>query len=182
MAQPRRRYEGCLASRLQPEDYEHCLDNYDDPKFENLSLVPSSLKQRVHDRGNEQIKDLLAPSLTRKGKTTSDLPAGYRQYISKHPDEFKNYFEQRRHELGLLKAVLRNLSNEDKRRLQEYYAEHKTIEPEKFSEIIRTLPNGSKRQREMTIGGSSKGRFDLDERAFLYDSDQRDQSLADMFN
>jgi LPS O-antigen subunit length determinant protein (WzzB/FepE family) len=28
MTQPRQRYKGCLAARLQPIDYEHCLDNY----------------------------------------------------------------------------------------------------------------------------------------------------------
>jgi hypothetical protein len=34
MTQPTQRYKGCLASRLQPADYEHCLDNYDDEQFQ----------------------------------------------------------------------------------------------------------------------------------------------------
>jgi hypothetical protein len=104
----------------------------------------------------------------------SGIPAGYRDYISKNPEKFKDYFEQRRHELGLMKSVMKSLSNEDKRRLQEYYDTHKRIEPEKFSEIIASLQSNSaasKRQRP-TVGG--KGRFDLEQRARndeeLYDS------------
>jgi hypothetical protein len=33
MTQPTQRYKGCLASRLQPADYEHCLDNFDDEQL-----------------------------------------------------------------------------------------------------------------------------------------------------
>jgi hypothetical protein len=51
MTQPTQRYKGCLASRLQPADYEHCLDNYDDEQFQNIGLVPTALKQQVYDKG-----------------------------------------------------------------------------------------------------------------------------------
>jgi hypothetical protein len=70
----------------------------------------------VYDRGDVTTRGILQETLSRKTGTISDIPSGYRQYINKHPDEFKDYFEQRRHEFGLLKAVLRNLSNDDKRR------------------------------------------------------------------
>jgi hypothetical protein len=68
--------------------------------------------------------DAHAITQDRRAQSATFPPSGYRQYINKHPDEFKDYFEQRRHEFGLLKAVLRNLSNDDKRRLQAYYNEH----------------------------------------------------------
>jgi hypothetical protein len=125
MTAPRRRYQGCLATRLKPADYENCLDNYDNEEFDSIGLVPSrALQQRVYDRGDVTTRGILQETLSRKTGTISDIPSGYRQYINKHPDEFKDYFEQRRHEFGLLKAVLRNLSNDDKRRLQAYYNEH----------------------------------------------------------
>jgi hypothetical protein len=44
MTQPTQRYKGCLASRLQPADYDHCLDNYDE-HFQNIGLVLTALKQ-----------------------------------------------------------------------------------------------------------------------------------------
>ena len=188
MAEPRRRYQGCLATRLQPEDYQHCLDNYDDEEFESMSLVPAALKQRVHDRGNMQTQGILRPSLTRRGAPTSELPAGYRNYISNHPDEFKNYYEQRRHELGLMKAVLRNMSSDDKQRLQDYYRENKKIEPDKFSDIIRTLPSRAtspKRQRLPHVPDTVKGgsRFDLGAKVDLYNGgggDSGDASIIDV--
>jgi hypothetical protein len=37
---------------LQPADYDHCLDNYDDEQFQNIGLVPTALKQRVYDKGD----------------------------------------------------------------------------------------------------------------------------------
>jgi hypothetical protein len=115
MTQPRRRYQGCLATRLKPQDYEHCLDNYDDEQYDNMGLVPAALKQRVYDKGDVATRGILEQTLSRKGNVLSGIPAGYRNYISKNPDQFKNYFEQRRHELGLMKSVMNNLSNEDKR-------------------------------------------------------------------
>jgi hypothetical protein len=180
MAQPRRRYQGCLATRLKPQDYEHCLDNYDDEQYANMGLVPAALKQRVYDKGDVATRGILEQTLSRKGNIMSGIPAGYRNYISKNPDQFKDYFEQRRHELGLMKSVMNSLSNEDKRKLQQYYATNKKIEPEKFSEIIRGLSatsTPSKRPRPPTKGGS---RFDLERRFSDTDFDDTGSQLASM--
>jgi hypothetical protein len=118
--------------------------------------------------------------LTRKTGTLSDIPSGYRQWISKNPDKFKDYFEQRRHEVGLLKSVLRNLSNEDKRKLQTYYDHHKTIEPEKFSDIIASFreTESPKRRRPVDKKG---GRFNLEDRIDNLDSLQ-DLSISDVLD
>jgi hypothetical protein len=90
MTQPTQRYKGCLASRLQPADYEHCLDNYDDEQFQNIGLVPTALKQRVYDKGDIATRGILQETLTRKTNTISDIPSGYRQFISKNPDKVKD--------------------------------------------------------------------------------------------
>jgi hypothetical protein len=133
VTQPTQRYKGCLASRLQPADYDHCLDNYDDEQFQNIGLVPTALKQRVYDKGGIVTRGILKETLTRKTNTISDIP------FRRTRTQFKDYFEQKRHELGLLKSVLRNLSSDDKRKLQAYYIQNKTIEPKKFSDIIASF-------------------------------------------
>jgi hypothetical protein len=95
MTQPMQRYKGCLASILQPADYKHCLVNYDDEQFQ---IELTALKQRVYDTGDIATRGILQETLTRKTNTISDIPSGYRQFISKNPDKFKDYFEQKRHE------------------------------------------------------------------------------------
>ena len=42
LTQPRRRYIGCLATKLDPEDYRDCYTAYD-PKYDNIKLVPQGL-------------------------------------------------------------------------------------------------------------------------------------------
>jgi hypothetical protein len=184
MNAPRARYKGCLATRLQPTDYEYCLNNYDDEQYDRIGMVPNSLKQRVYDNGDVATRGILKETLTRKTGTLSDIPNGYRSYISKNPDKFKDYFESRRHELGLLRSVLRNLSSDDKRKLQAYYQQHKTIEPEKFSEIIAsfrdTVTGSPKRRREETVGNKKGGRFNLEERVNNQDSFYDGASLLDL--
>jgi hypothetical protein len=185
MTQPTQRYKGCLASRLQPADYEHCLDNYDDEQFQNIGLVPTALKQRVYDKGDIATRGILQETLTRKTNTISDIPSGYRQFISKNPDKFKDYFEQKRHELGLLKSVLRNLSSDDKRKLQAYYIQNKTIEPEKFSDIIASFHADASAKRPRAEEPVKKGgRFNLEDRLYNQDSfyDGADSSVDDVLD
>jgi hypothetical protein len=92
MTQPTQRYKGCLASILQPADYKHCLVNYDDEQFQNIGLVPTALKQRVYDKGDIATRCILTETLTRKTNTISDIPSGYRQFISKNPDTVQRLF------------------------------------------------------------------------------------------
>jgi hypothetical protein len=166
MTEPRRRYQGCLATRLKPTDYEHCLDNFDSDEYDGIKLIPSSLTQRVYDNGNNATRNVLEQKITGKTNTFSDLPNGLRSYISKNPDEFKDYYEQRRHEVGLLRAVLRNLSNDDKQKLQNHYREHGKLEPEKFSDIIASQSSSSSKRPRSTLktGGATESRFRLENR------------------
>ena len=64
MSTPRRQFQGCLATRLQPADYEHCLDNYNNEEFEKLKLVPTRLKERVYENGDPTIKVMSARSFS----------------------------------------------------------------------------------------------------------------------
>lgn len=183
MTAPRRRFEGCLATRLKPTDYEHCLDNFDNEEFDNIKMVPSSLKQRVYEQGDQATKGILQQTVTKKTNTFSDLPSGLRSYISNHPDEFKDYYEQRRHEVGLMKAVLKNLSKADKQNLQAYYREHGKIEPDTVNAIISSSSSSESPQKrpraQQPISKTGGSRFDLLKR--IADSEENDlvSSFAD---
>jgi hypothetical protein len=191
MAEPRRRYQGCLATKLKPTDYEDCLDTFDDDAYDNIALVPPSLAQRVYDKGNTATRNILEQKITRNTGTFSDLPNGLRSYISKNPDQFKDYYEQRRHEVGLLKAVLRNLSHDDKQKLQTYYRQHGKLEPEKFSDIIATQSSSSPSKRprlaldQVKRGGTSRFRLEnkIDTSGEFFDDDSLmgDLSIDDAF-
>jgi hypothetical protein len=159
---------------------------HDDEQFQNIGLVPTALKQRVYDKGDIATRGLLQETLTRKINTISDIPSGYRQFISKNPDKFKDYFEQKRHELGLLKSVLHNLSSDDKRKMQAYYIQNKTIEPEKFSDIIASFhADASLAKRPRAEQPVKKGgRFNLEDRLYNQDTfyDGTDSSVDDVLD
>jgi hypothetical protein len=195
MTEPRRRFQGCLAAQLKPAQYGHCLDNFDDERYDNIGLVPSSLTQRVYDKGDSATRNVLEQKITSKSGNFSDLPAGMRSYISKNPDQFKDYYETRRHEVGLLKAVLRNLSNDDKQKLQTYYRQHGKLEPENFSNIIATQSSSSSKRPRSALeqpkkGGGNTSRFRLENKIDTSDNffgdddllgvDLYDQSIDDI--
>lgn len=146
MKEPRNRFLGCLATKLDTTDYQTCLDTYDNPDYARVKMVPSALKERVYETGDADIRRVLAPSVV--GKKFTDLPSGLRSYIVAHPQEFKNYFQERRMELGMLKAVLRNLTNEQKETLRRHYQASRTLTADDFSRVL----GGPTRQKRRTAG------------------------------
>ncbi len=47
MAQPRKGFMGCVATKVDPKVFRECADSYDRPEYQNIALVPSAaLKQR----------------------------------------------------------------------------------------------------------------------------------------
>ena len=64
MSQPRSRFKGCLATKIDPDDYRVCLNDYDDPKYDNMKLVPSGLKKHVFNTTqDEQLREALRPTV-----------------------------------------------------------------------------------------------------------------------
>jgi hypothetical protein len=148
---------GAMAS--SQETYETCLFDYDDEKYDNISLVPSKLRQRVYETGNAETQSILGLSV--RGKSFSDLPSGMKGYISQHPVHFRQYYQTRHHEVGLMKSVLANLSPQEKRKLKEYYREqHKKVDSTTLKSILgleqtpSVSSSSSKRSRK---GGCDKG-------------------------
>ncbi len=46
MAKPRKQFMGCVAAHVDPKVFTECAETYDNPQYQNLSLVPSAaLKQ-----------------------------------------------------------------------------------------------------------------------------------------
>jgi hypothetical protein len=133
MRQPRKRMLGCLATRIQPEDYTHCLDNYNDDRYDRIAIIPTGLRRRVIDNTEDpQLKSLLVS----KSTTFTDLPTGLRTYMKRNPTEFKNYYNERRHELALIKAVMKNLAPHEKDALKRHYEEQKSLSFEDFQDVI----------------------------------------------
>jgi hypothetical protein len=157
MQQPRERYKGCLASKIPLETYETCLFDYDDEKFDNLSLVPSKLKQRVYETGNAETQSILGPVI--RGKSFSDLPSGMKKFINNNPDQFRHYYQTRHHEVGLMKSVLANLTPQEKRKLKEYYREHKKVDAATLKSILglEQAPSVSSKRSRSVKGGCDKG-------------------------
>ena len=135
MTEPTRRFKGCLATKIQPEDYQACLETYDDERYDNIHLVPSGLKKRVH--GNTQDKTLKAAlGRTIDNAKFSDLPMGFRHYMKMYPLEFKNYFDERKNELAFLKSLVRNLNPQEKDALRDHFTEKKTMSFEDFQSVV----------------------------------------------
>lgn len=159
MIEPRRRYVGCLATKLKPEDYRDCLDNYDSSEFDTVKLIPSALKQRVfQNTRNDKLKAALAPSIN--NTKFSDIPSGLRHYINSNPGQFQKYYEERRQEMNLIKAVLNNLSGEEKASLSAYYAQNKSLPRAEFAKLFN--PENVRERKRVRgkgvrggIGGSS---------------------------
>ena len=100
MVQPRRRYQGCLATKIQPEDYRSCLDEYNDPKFDNIQLVPNALKKHVYETTQDgKLREALAPTIQNPKNSFADLPSGLKSYIKHNPSEFASYVNERKDEL-----------------------------------------------------------------------------------
>ena len=169
MNKPRRQFQGCLATKVSPEGYQDCLENFDDPnrQYEKIATVPSALKVSVYEKTRDpELKQALHPTISNPRFYASDLPSGLRQYIQRFPTEFRQYFDERRHELGLLKAVLRSLSPEAKRELRQRYQQQGKIDQPQLMELIQA-------PKKRKVGqGESNNMFDLEERETYNDDAQ----------
>jgi hypothetical protein len=162
MTQPRRRYLGCLASKLEPDDYKGCLDNYDDEKYERLKLVPSGLKQRVYQNTtDEALRTALGRTIHNPKSSFSDLPTGLRRYIKLHPTEFKNYFDERKYELKLIKSVLKNLSPQDNTALRRHFQQQQNMTFEDFQRLVSSSGEERKVKRRINGGHQTECPFEL---------------------
>ena len=161
MTQPRKRYVGCLATKLQPDDYKDCYDsNYS--KYDNLQLVPSGLKKHVFNTTDDpELKEALQASVLNPRNGFSDLPSGLRSYIRSNPSEFASYVEERKQELRLLRSVLRNMPIQEKQRLRAYFSRHKDIPLQTFSAIIRGEDVPATRGQKRPVVGQGENPFDI---------------------
>jgi hypothetical protein len=169
MKTPRNRFRGCIVTKTPQETYQQCLSEYNDPKYDGLSLVPAQLRRRVYENGDAHTRALLATSVA--NKAFSDLPAGLNRYVNSHPDEFRALYENRRVELAMMRSVLKNLTPTERDALNRYYKDNKRIDARALSSIISdtasvasssssassSSASASKRPRENVTGGCDKG-------------------------
>lgn len=101
LAEPRREFLGCVATKVNPRVFKECAEHYDeDPDYKNIALVPSAaLKRSVFNKTGSRV---MAP---KPGTHISDLPRGLRSYIRKHPVEFMDYLDEIKAQAEYLKSV-----------------------------------------------------------------------------
>ena len=144
LTQPRKRFKGCLATKIEKEDYQECLDNYDSEEYQNISLVPSALVDRVyHNTQDDALKQALEKTVRSRSHRPSDLPSGLRYYMKTHPSEFKTYYEERRHEMGLMRAIIKSLDETEKSQLRRFFKEKKRLTSQDFMMILGGPKEGS---------------------------------------
>jgi hypothetical protein len=92
MRVPNKKYLGCLATRINPEDYEYCLHEYDNPNehYEKSKLVPNinALRETVYSKAVARGDQAAARALQLPDKAKiSYLPAGLHSFYENHPDK-----------------------------------------------------------------------------------------------
>ena len=127
MREPRRKYTGCLATKLTPDDYTYCLQEYNNPqeKYEKYKLVPNNALRETRywkaiSEGNEQEAKLL--KLPEKAKI-SYLPMGLFAYYEQHPERYQAYIEELATQKKFLEAVCssvaKGVTTRDRERLRQ---------------------------------------------------------------
>lgn len=111
MAEPRRGFLGCLATKVEPRDFKDCVDHFDRPEYQDIKLVPSNALRVSAFR--KTANPALVPSPHHMGHV-SNLPAGLRAYIKLHPADYEDYLEERKAKLEFLKNVRRNARREER--------------------------------------------------------------------
>ena len=109
MAQPRKGFLGCVATKVDPKVYRECAQSYDRPEYQSISLVPSgALKKSVYAKtGN--------PALSaRPGTHISDLPRGLKAYIRANPIQYMDYLDELRAQAEYLKSLGRSAREEQR--------------------------------------------------------------------
>lgn len=106
LKQAKKGFLGCVATKMDPFDFEECVDDCDKPEYREVALVPRRLRQVAYEKAG-----LAAPSLDDPGHI-SFLPRGLRKYIETHPTDYEDYMDERKAEIEFLKTVRRNTLKE----------------------------------------------------------------------
>jgi hypothetical protein len=105
MAPARKGFAGCIATRLEPADFEHCALNYDSTEYDHIDLIPEgALRSAVALKTNN-----LALAPPSSAASINYLPRGIRAYIRHHPEKYRHYMKERKREMKYLKAMRRGM-------------------------------------------------------------------------
>lgn len=108
MTEPRRGFAGCIATKIDPKVYKECAESYDNPEYQNISLVPSAaLRQSAYKKTGSQVLHSNAAHI-------SDLPRGLKAYIREHPLQYMDYLDELRAQAEYLKSVGRGVHEEQR--------------------------------------------------------------------
>ncbi len=100
MVEPRNGFLGCIAAKTDPKIFNECVETYDNPEFQSISLVPrAALKQSVYKKTGNMA---LAP---RPGTHISSLPQGLKSYIRAHPSQYTQYLDELKAQAEYLRTL-----------------------------------------------------------------------------
>jgi hypothetical protein len=116
MKLPKKQYRGCIATRLDAEDYEFCNQDYANPEkhYERYSaMVPTqSIRQaeynKARNRGDEKSQKVLQLD---SEMTIRDLPRGIRLYMNDNPEKFDAYLQEIKAEQRYLKSIKNSVNS-----------------------------------------------------------------------
>jgi hypothetical protein len=104
--EPRHGFVGCVATKLKPQDFKECAETYDNPEYQNISLVPTAaLKQKAFKKTGNAV-------LASKSGHISDLPRVLRAYIRQHSVQYMDYLDEIKAQAEYMKSVGRNVRGE----------------------------------------------------------------------
>jgi len=111
----KKKYLGCLATRIHPEVYEDCLEDYNDPDehYEQYGIIPSAIRkqQMDYELSSNHPQRAAVLKLPDNAKI-SYLPKGIRKFIDAHPDDFQDYLREIKAEGKYLDAIKKAMKNE----------------------------------------------------------------------
>ena len=109
MVQPRRGFMGCVATKVDPKVLKDCAEQYDNPEYQSITLVPSgALKKSVYKKTGSRVLE------SKPGSHISDLPRGLKQYIREHPLQYMDYLDEIKAQAEYLKSLGRGVREEQR--------------------------------------------------------------------
>jgi len=136
MTQARRRFLGCLATKIPTQVYDEVLDSFDQQKYDHIKIIPSTLKHRVHENTtNEVLKEHMVNSL-KYINLSNNLPSGLKSYMRRHPQEFVQQNREIQSQRKLSNMILRSMKADEIARLQAHIEEHKQLDMSKLPQIL----------------------------------------------
>jgi hypothetical protein len=144
LSQARRGFIGCVSSKVPTEVFESCLEEYEDPAYQDVSLVPTgALKQKVWvNTTDPAVKAALGPSV--EGKVFSSIPQGLRHLMLSRPNEFRQLMADARIQANIVKSIIKSMTPAEKEKLKTLYSAQGSVPRGEVERILASTSSSSR--------------------------------------